>query len=126
MDHTVNATTRLAALASLTEAHDDLLVYLEFAVPLASYELAATPPAIREEVMRTWMQRAADTLGTYGDALTFAAPDGKRSASTRRNIATAAGWLAHGIAAAAYRPGGITIGGRHWCADHTQCGGGAS
>lgn len=88
---------------------DLLITALEAAVPL------------HIAIMRDWTDRhrvdaayrAADVVAERGDVLMFG--------GGRGDAAEAFNWLAKGLAAAAYQPGGVTFAGRHWCTDHALC-----
>ncbi|WP_194821283.1 hypothetical protein [Micromonospora sp. S-DT3-3-22] len=93
---------------------DGLIIALQAAVPLWILELAALPPAHRDDRIRRWAADSADTVAHKGDILQFRG--GKRG-----ETAAVFNALARGIAAAAHLPGGITAFGQHWCVNHSQC-----
>ncbi|WP_329013149.1 hypothetical protein OG271_03880 [Micromonospora rifamycinica] len=93
---------------------DGLVIALQAAVPLWILDLAALPPALRDDRIRRWAADSADTVAHKGDILQFRG--GKRG-----ETAAVFNALARGIAAAAYLPGGITAFGEHWCVNHAEC-----
>ena len=84
---------------------------LEAGVPLLIAELRTLPEPERTARMLGWARDGAQQIAHKGDLLQFG---GK---------GTGAAWsaMARGIAAASFAPGGITVFGAHFCADHDQC-----
>lgn len=89
---------------------EHLLIALEAAVPLRILDMRDWTPETRinEAVF------AMNAIDARGDVLQYGG--GKRG-----DVAHAFKWLATGLAAAAYQPGGVTFAGRHWCTDHAAC-----
>jgi hypothetical protein len=97
-----------------------LACHLEVAVPLEMLHLASLHPDDRADVTAAWAAAAVDLIASSDASLLYPI---KAHPATDRHVAepgTAATFAAtaKGIAAAAYSPGGITVLGRHWCADH--------
>lgn len=95
--------TKPAPLDIFTE----LIIHLEVPVALNIAHLLTLPKTHREYCISTWPQQAGHTLGHLGDTLQFKPKKPGRPAE-------AFSALARGIAAAAFLPGGITVGGRTW------------
>jgi hypothetical protein len=90
-----------------------LLTALQAAVPLRIMDLRALPPGARAIQVQLWAEDAAGVIAARGDILMYG---GRRGES-----AAAFDWLARGLAAAAFAPGGINFRGVHWCTDHGAC-----
>lgn len=95
-----------------------LTITLELAVPLWIAELAAMDETDRERHIWWWTQTAADRIAGCGDRLQYGDP--KRRKSERAEVATDFNYLASGLAALAWQPGGVTFAGRHWCVPVSQ------
>lgn len=91
---------------------DHLALALAAAVPLEIARLRALPDEERaREIKARTGQAVAVLLGEHGDDLLFGG----------RHCAEAFAALATGLACLAWQPGGVTVFGQHFCADHTQC-----
>jgi hypothetical protein len=104
-----------AAKTGEAEALSELLLLtaLQVAVPMRIMDLRALPPGARTNQIRWWAEDAAGVIAARGDILQYGGKRGKSAA--------AFDWLARGLAAAAFSPGGITFLGVHWCTDHLAC-----
>lgn len=93
--------------AGVGEARSLARLSLELAVPQAIAELAEVPGPVRLALARD----CAAELAVHGNALWI----------TRRVATSDAGltWLARGLAALAYEPGGVRFLGLHWDATVT-------
>lgn len=96
------------------QANAPLVIGLEAAVPLLILELARLDPALRDQTRVWWAADAANEVASRGDALQY----GSKKPGEAAKVFTS---LAKGLAAGAYQPGGVTVFGRHWCADHAAC-----
>jgi len=91
---------------------DHLALALAAAVPLEIARLRALPEEERaREIKAHTGQAVAVLLGEHGDDLLFGG----------RHCAEAFAALATGLACLAWQPGGVTVFGQHFCADHAQC-----
>jgi len=91
---------------------DHLALALSAAVQLEIFRLRSLPDEERAREIKAHTGRAvAVLLGEHGDDLLFG---GKHCAEAFAALAT-------GLACLAWQPGGVTVFGRHFCADHTQC-----
>ncbi len=99
--------------AAANEKHGGLgvlLSCLDVAVPLNMWTLSQMSPWRRDEIRTAWMVGATDLVASHGDALMYRTqrnPDEPHAAQIFNALAKA-------LAAAACRPGGITVWGRHW------------
>jgi hypothetical protein len=87
-----------------------LITALEAAVPLWIMQTAQLTPDQRSDRART----LATIIASQGDSILYRSlrPGGTAAAFNA---------LAEGLALAAYQSGGITVAGRHWCANHFAC-----
>lgn len=93
---------------------DDLLVeMLGQAVPMLIEHLQQMPADARHKQILAWREGAAREIAETGDGLRFGAKSGQP--------AKAFSVLARGVAVLACCPGGVSVFGRHWCADHGLC-----
>lgn len=94
-----------------------LMPMLEVAVAQLIVDLADLPVPRRKQVAHEWTSAAVDPLASSGDMLVRRTRPRDGEPGTRTVFAH----LARSLAAGAFLPGGVTFGGRHWCADHAAC-----
>lgn len=92
-----------------------LLSCLDAAVPLNMWTLSLMSPWRRDETRTAWTAGATDLVASYGDSLMYRTARFK----DEPHAAQVFNALAKALAAAAHRPGGITVWGRHWEASET-------
>lgn len=97
--------------APATPHEDDLMDALQTAVPLRILEIRDWTEQQRLNDA-AWYAQLLLTQG--GDVLMYGTTQPGRVAATFRNYV-------HALAILAYAPGGVTVSGVHWCADHTAC-----
>lgn len=104
---------------SMLDRNPALVIGLQAAVPLWILELASLPADARQLRARAWAKDAATEVSHRGDVLQY----GSRRSGAAAKVFN---YLARGLAAAAYQPGGVTAFGQHWCVDHAVCEGAAA
>jgi hypothetical protein len=99
--------------AAANEKHGGLgvlLSCLDAAVPLHMWTLSRMSPWRRDETRTAWLASATDLVASHGDSLMYRTAPNKNEP----HAAQVFNALAKALAAAAYRPGGVTVWGRHW------------
>lgn len=91
----------------MTDPDDLLIVSLLVSVPLLIVELRRMPAEARRVTCASWTLASTIVVKFLGDLL-------QEPGSRTGQVAEVYNVLAHGLAASAFQPGGVTYLGHHW------------